>query len=131
MTQSDTNLSAAALPEGETLTSPPTPEPEVSAVEFAPLLQAASGAAGSSLEILDDVTIEISVELGRAQMAVGDVLGLKVGSVVELEKVAGESGDVYVNGTLVGRGEIVVVNDRFGIRIFDVVAHPRSASWVG
>jgi flagellar motor switch protein FliN/FliY len=78
----------------------------------------------ATLDLLSDVSIEISVELGRAKMTFAEVMAMKVGNVIELNKLAGEAGDVYVNGTLIGRGEIVVVDDRFGIRVFDVVSRP-------
>lgn len=105
---------------------PPAPVQEVSPVQFEPLGGTADESAAAGLEMLSDVSIQICVELGRARMTVADVLGLKVGSVVELDKLAGEPGDVYINGTMIGRGEIVVVDERFGIRVFEVV-DPKTA----
>ncbi|MFN0074716.1 MAG: flagellar motor switch protein FliN, partial [Chloroflexota bacterium] len=100
---------------------PGGPVQDVSPVLFEPLGGSGADTGASNLEFLGDVSIQVCVELGRASLTVSEVLGLKVGSVVELEKLAGEPGDVYINGTMVGRGEIVVVDDRFGIRVFDVV----------
>ena len=65
--------------------------------------------------------VTLSLEVGRAQMSVGRLLRLSQGSVVELDRGAGEPLDVLVNGTLVAHGEIVIVNDKFGIRLTDVV----------
>ena len=69
-----------------------------------------------------DVPVTLSLEVGRASMSVGELLGLTQGAVVELDRGAGEPLDVFVNGALVARGEIVVVNDKFGIRLTDVIA---------
>jgi flagellar motor switch protein FliN/FliY len=74
------------------------------------------------LDMLLDVPLDLSVELGRTRMTIQDLLGLAPGSVVELDKVAGEALDILVNDRLVARGEAVVVNDKFGIRITDIVS---------
>jgi flagellar motor switch protein FliN len=74
------------------------------------------------LDLLLDVPLELSVELGRARMSIQDLLNLSPGSVIELDKVAGEPLDFMVNGRLVARGEAVVVNDKFGVRITDIVS---------
>ena len=107
------------------LTAGEIPGPDISPAQFEPLGVASADGGSGSLAMLGDVTIQVCVELGRARLTVADVLNLKVGSVVELDKLAGEPGDVYVNGSMVGRGEIVVVDDHFGIRVFDAV-DPRS-----
>ncbi len=75
-----------------------------------------------SIDVILDVPVTLSLEVGRAQMSVGNLLRLSQGSVVELDRSAGEPLDVLVNGALVAHGEIVVVNDKFGIRLTDVVA---------
>jgi flagellar motor switch protein FliN/FliY len=69
-----------------------------------------------------DVPLDLSVELGRARMSIQDLLNMSPGSVIELDKVAGEPLDFMVNGRLVARGEAVVVNDKFGVRITDIVS---------
>jgi flagellar motor switch protein FliN len=74
------------------------------------------------LELLLDVPLDLSVELGRTRMTIQDLLGLGPGSVIELDKIAGEPLDILVNGRLVARGEAVVVNDKFGVRITDIVS---------
>jgi flagellar motor switch protein FliN/FliY len=72
--------------------------------------------------LLLDVPLDLSVELGRARMSIQDLLNLSPGSVIELDKIAGEALDILINGRLVARGEAVVVNDKFGIRISDIVS---------
>jgi len=81
-----------------------------------------SGAQGRRLDLLLDVPLDLSVELGRARMSIQDLLNLSPGSVIELDKIAGEALDILINGRLVARGEAVVVNDKFGIRISDIVS---------
>ncbi len=79
-------------------------------------------AAGAGIELLGDVEMQVSVELGRTRMLVEDVLNLATGSVVELDKLAGDPVDVYVNHRLVARGEVLVLNDNFCIRVSEIVA---------
>jgi flagellar motor switch protein FliN len=74
------------------------------------------------LDLLLDVPLNLSVELGRTRMTIQDLLGLGPGSVIELDKIAGEALDILVNDRLVARGEAVVVNDKFGVRITDIVS---------
>lgn len=82
----------------------------------------AGGESSRRLDMLLDVPLEVNVELGRTRMTIQDLLQLGPGSVVELDKVAGEALDILVNGRLVARGEAVVVNDKFGVRITDIVS---------
>ena len=77
---------------------------------------------GRRLDLLLDIPLEVSVELGRCRMTIQELLALGPGSVVELGKVAGEPLDVLVNDRLVARGEAVVVNDKFGVRITEVIS---------
>jgi flagellar motor switch protein FliN/FliY len=81
-----------------------------------------SAAQGRRLDLLLDVPLDLSVELGRARMSIQDLLNLSPGSVIELDKIAGEALDILINGRLVARGEAVVVNDKFGIRISEIVS---------
>lgn len=81
-----------------------------------------SEAQGRRLDLLLDVPLDLSVELGRARMSIQDLLNLSPGSVIELDKIAGEALDILINGRLVARGEAVVVNDKFGIRISEIVS---------
>ena len=75
------------------------------------------------ITMLNDVNLRVKIELGRTQMLVEDVLRLGEGSVVELDKVAGDPVDVYVNDRLVARGEVLVLNDNFCVRISEVLSH--------
>jgi flagellar motor switch protein FliN/FliY len=77
------------------------------------------------LDLLLDIPLQVTVELGRTRLTVSEILSLRVGSVLELDKMAGEPGDVLVNGTLVARGEVVVVDEKFGIRIVEVLPAAR------
>ncbi len=76
----------------------------------------------SRLDTILDIPVTITMEVGRAQISIRNLLQLNQGSVVELERVAGEPLDVLVNGTLIAHGEVVVVNDKFGIRLTDVIS---------
>jgi flagellar motor switch protein FliN/FliY len=75
-----------------------------------------------NLDFILDIPLQLTVELGRTKLLVKDVLQLNQGSVVELTKLAGEPLDVFVNSKLVARGEAVVVNEKFGVRLVDVVS---------
>jgi len=97
---------------------PLTPEP--------PAMDSAHG-----IELLLDVALEVSVALGSSHMSIGEILALRTGSVVELDKLAGEPVDVSVNGTLVARGEVVVVDEKFGVRITEVVSRARRIASLG
>jgi len=87
-----------------------------------PDFESSGGRADRGIELLGDVDLDVSVELGRSEMLVEDVLRLSAGSVVELDKLAGDPVDVYVNGRLVARGEVLVLNDNFCIRVSEIVA---------
>jgi flagellar motor switch protein FliN len=72
-------------------------------------------------DLVMDIPVTISVEIGRTMMSIRNLLQMNQGSVVELDRLAGEALDVMVNGTLVAHGEVVVINDKFGIRLTDVI----------
>jgi flagellar motor switch protein FliN len=72
--------------------------------------------------LLHDVQVELTLEIGRRRMRIADVLKLSTGQTLELAKAAGEPLDIFVNGKLLGRGEAVVVGDRYGVRITEIVA---------
>jgi flagellar motor switch protein FliN/FliY len=103
------------------------PDATVRPVQFSPLSGIAGGKAANpeSLDILMDVPLHVSVELGRTRMPVKEVLSLQHGSVVELDRMAGEPVDVLVNDRLIARGEVVVIEDRFGIRITETISQMR------
>lgn len=95
-------------------------------VQAAPLdnLQDDSVAAGDevNLDVILDIPVTIAMEIGRTTISIRNLLQLNQGSVVELDRLAGEPMDVLVNGTLVAHGEVVVVNEKFGIRLTDVIS---------
>ncbi len=104
-----------------------TPDPKNAAVaraQFGDLGPKAAGAGGQemNLNLILDVAVTLALEVGRARMPVRDLLQLAPGAVVELDRLAGEPLDVLVNGVCIARGEVVVVNEKFGIRLTDVVS---------
>lgn len=74
-----------------------------------------------NLDSLLDISVEISVEIGRTRLTIGELLALSKGSIIELNKIAGESVDIYVNEKLLGKGEIVLVNERLGVRVMEIL----------
>jgi flagellar motor switch protein FliN/FliY len=76
----------------------------------------------SNMELLLDIPLEITAELGRTRMIINDLLQLGQGSVIELNKLAGEPLEILVNHKLIARGEVVVVNEKFGIRLTDIIS---------
>ncbi len=92
--------------------------------EFGALNETSSGPdpVGWDLQMLRDIPVTLSVEVGRSAISINNLLQMSQGSVVELDRTAGEALDVMVNGCLVAHGEVVVVNDKFGIRLTDVVS---------
>ena len=111
----------------------PGPQPTaVHPVQFMPLTpELPMNDHANGIELLMDVALEVSVELGRSHMSIGEILALRTGSVIELDKLAGEPVDVSVNGTLIARGEVVVVDEKFGVRITEVVSKARRLASVG
>ncbi|PJZ70025.1 flagellar motor switch protein FliN [Leptospira perolatii] len=88
-----------------------------------PNLSTASGAQGApNLNLLMDVQMSVTVELGRTKMYIKDILGLGEGSIIELDKLAGEPVDLLVNGKLIAKGEVVVIDENFGVRVTDIVS---------
>lgn len=98
---------------------------EANAIELDELVddsQPISKAEAAKLDTILDIPVTISMEVGRSFISIRNLLQLNQGSVVELDRVAGEPLDVMVNGTLIAHGEVVVVNDKFGIRLTDVIS---------
>lgn len=90
--------------------------------------QASTSAANSgtkkfemNMDSLLDISVEISVEIGRTKLTIGELLALTKGSIIELNRIAGESIDIYVNDKLLGKGEIVLVNERLGVRVMEIL----------
>jgi flagellar motor switch protein FliN/FliY len=86
-----------------------------------PKTAATDGARVASLDLLKDVEVEITLEIGRRRVRIADVLKLTSGQTLELAKAAGEPLDIFVNGRLLGRGEAIVMGDRYGVRITEIV----------
>lgn len=111
---------AAAMAEQTAAEAKPAVSATPAAFEqFAPA--PASGDAKHELEMILDIPVQLTVELGRTKTPIKNLLQLAQGSVIELDGLAGEPMDVLVNGCLIAQGEVVVVNDKFGIRLTDII----------
>ncbi len=108
---------AAALAEQNTN---PAPAPAAAGV-FQPLSKVEPATTRNDIDMILDIPVQMTVELGRTKIAIRNLLQLAQGSVVELDGMAGEPMDVLVNGCLIAQGEVVVVNDKFGIRLTDII----------
>ncbi len=115
---------AAAMAEQTDAESSDSEASDAPAAEFDDLEDTSGGPAGeeANLDVILDIPVTISMEIGRTQISIRNLLQLNQGSVVELDRLAGEPMDVLVNGTLVAHGEVVVVNEKFGIRLTDVIS---------
>ncbi len=121
----------AAMAEQEAVTPPPAapakpapaaaPVPPAQPHEFQQLGGGTHGAALNDLDIIMDIPVQMSVELGRTKMPIKNLLQLAQGSVVELSGLAGEPLDVLINGFLIAQGEVVVINEKLGIRVTDII----------
>ncbi|HXD07863.1 MAG TPA: flagellar motor switch protein FliN [Burkholderiaceae bacterium] len=94
---------------------------QVAPASFANFAPTPGSAAGNDINMILDIPVQLTVELGRTRIPIKHILQLAQGSVVELDALAGEPMDVLVNGYLIAQGEVVVVNDKFGIRLTDIV----------
>ena len=110
--------SEAAKDSGAPGTAPAVASPDGASSAAAP----SAGAGDVNLDVILDVPVTLSMEVGRTRIPIRNLLQLNQGSVVELERTAGEPMDVFVNGTLIAHGEVVVVNEKFGIRLTDVIS---------
>lgn len=109
---------AAAMAEQSTSPAVAQPAPEI----FPELSgKVAPNGVASDIDMILDIPVLLTVELGRTKIAIKNLLQLAQGSVVELDGLAGEPMDVLVNGTLIAQGEVVVVNDKFGVRLTDII----------
>jgi flagellar motor switch protein FliN/FliY len=110
---------AASVP-----TTEATPQPQYESAQFQDLHEDPGARADTdvNLDVILDIPVTLSMEIGRTKIPIRNLLQLNQGSVVELDRLAGEPMDVLVNGTLVAHGEVVVVNEKFGIRLTDVIS---------
>ncbi|HTJ95025.1 MAG TPA: flagellar motor switch protein FliN [Pararobbsia sp.] len=111
---------ASALAEQQTAVSAPVTASAGASV-FQPLAGAPQTTTRNDIDMILDIPVQLTVELGRTKIAIKNLLQLAQGSVVELDGMAGEPMDVLVNGCLIAQGEVVVVNDKFGIRLTDII----------
>ncbi|BBB28676.1 flagellar motor switch protein FliN [Neptunomonas japonica] len=95
---------------------------EAASVDFDELLDESVPISDPKLDVILDIPVTLSMEVGNTDISIRNLLQLSQGSVVELDRVAGEPLDVMINGTLIAHGEVVVVNDRYGIRLTDVIS---------
>jgi flagellar motor switch protein FliN/FliY len=113
---------AAALAEAKPAETASEVQPEqVAPASFANFAPTTATSAGNDINMILDIPVQLTVELGRTRIPIKHILQLAQGSVVELDALAGEPMDVLVNGYLIAQGEVVVVNDKFGIRLTDIV----------
>lgn len=112
---------AAALAEQETVAATPEPEAQPANIFQSFDTNATPAGAPNNIDMILDIPVALTVELGRTKIAIRNLLQLAQGSVVELDGLAGEPMDVLVNGCLIAQGEVVVVNEKFGIRLTDII----------
>jgi flagellar motor switch protein FliN/FliY len=118
----DDNLSWDDVQEELAATSGVAVKTEVGEVRFAELKNAELGNTSMDLNIILDIPLTMTVELGRCRLLISEMLQLGQGSVIELMKLAGEPMEIFVNQKLIARGEVVVVNEKFGVRLTDIVS---------
>lgn len=120
---------AAAMAEQAVIDS----EPAAKTAQIFPSFGETDGKAAmmNELDMILDIPVQIAVELGRTKITIKNLLQLAHGSVVELDAMAGEPMSVFVNGTLIAQGEVVVVNDKFGIRLTDIITPSERMRKVG
>ena len=116
-----TSATAAEVPAAVPAASSAPAATPAAATVFQPLAKEAPSGFHNDIEMILDIPVQLTVELGRTRLPIRSLLQLAHGSVVELDGLAGEPMDVLVNGTLIAQGEVVVVNDKFGIRLTDII----------
>ncbi len=123
--QDDMAAEWAAALEQQASSAPATevvaPAEQVAPAAFTNFAPSGGTGAGNDINMILDIPVQLTVELGRTRIPIKHILQLAQGSVVELDALAGEPMDVLVNGYLIAQGEVVVVNDKFGIRLTDIV----------
>lgn len=90
-------------------------------IDAEPLTRRAERAGVENLRVLENIEVQMTVEVGRAEITIRDLLRLNEGSVVELDRLAGDPLDIRINGTMVAKGEVVMVGERFGVRVGEIV----------
>jgi flagellar motor switch protein FliN/FliY len=129
---SEDNITWDDVKEEMEMSSRPVPKTEVSNVHFDELQKPpAQGKSNLNLDFILDIPLTLTAELGRSKMLISELLQLGQGSVLELSKLAGEPMDIYVNQRLIARGEVVVVNEKFGVRLTDIVSPAERVNKLG
>lgn len=105
-----------------------SPQAAVSKPVFENLSADNTSKKGNSIDLIMDVPLDVTIELGRTLMSVKDILALGVGSVIELDRMAGEPVDILVNDKLIAKGEVIVVDESFGVRITSIVSNSERAN---
>jgi flagellar motor switch protein FliN/FliY len=118
----DALSSSMPVHEFEAPTSEPKELPTVKSVEFGKFERTEPGGQSKNIEILMDVKLPVAIELGRSELTIRDILSLAAGSVVELNKLAGEPVDLLVNNKIIAHGEVVVVDENFGLRVTSLIS---------
>ncbi|MDR3393192.1 MAG: flagellar motor switch protein FliN [Sulfuriferula sp.] len=126
-TQDDSAMDDWGAAMAEQAASEPTPEKPPAAAENPSIFKEFSGSSvpadtHNDIDFILDIPVQLTVELGRTKIAIKNLLQLAQGSVVELAGMAGEPMDILINGFLIAQGEVVVVNDKFGIRVTDIIS---------
>lgn len=112
----------ALMAQGGAAATPSAPRAPMEEFGMAPKAPMIAGLEGPNLDVILDIPVTISMEVGHTDINIRNLLQLNQGSVIELDRLAGEPLDVLVNGTLIAHGEVVVVNEKFGIRLTDVIS---------
>jgi flagellar motor switch protein FliN/FliY len=121
----DDNIDKGLIGTSAQVSSPPQPKPktvDVRPVSFQPLSSQTVATEKKNIDLILDVPLQVSVELGKTSKLIKEILELNSGSIIELDKMAGEPVDVLVNGKMIAKGEVVVIDDSFGVRITDIIS---------
>ena len=123
-TENNEDMTAAMAAQGAETTEQADSSADYERAEFKDLNASSSQltTADANLDVILDIPVTLSMEIGRTELPIQSLLQLNQGSVVELDRLAGEPMDVLINGTLIAHGEVVVINEKFGIRLTDVIS---------
>lgn len=122
-TKNDEEISWDDVQDEMKASAKPVEKKEVSSVSFDEIKQGKAKEASLDMDFLMEIPLTVTVELGRGRMLISELLKLGQSSVIELTKFAGEPMDVFVNNRLIAKGEVVVVDEKFGVRLTDIVSH--------
>ncbi len=124
VSKDDENLNWDDIQQDLEKSKKPAPKVEASLAAFEELESPGKGRPSAQLDLdfILDIPLTLSAELGRSRLLISELLQLGQGSVIELSKVAGEPMDIYINQRLIARGEVVVVNEKFGVRLTDIIS---------